>query len=91
MCLVWGNAYEMGYAQGQLLSEEIRYLLPAMMEHWEQEVVDAIDKYIGEDLAHFVAQYGLQAALDLEYEATRWYTPSYFYDEMKGIHGEVGE
>jgi len=49
-----------------------------------------VEKYIGPDLATYVSDYGLRAALDLEYEMTRIWSPQYFYDEMKGISDSSG-
>jgi len=87
---LWGTAYQMGYAQGLLLKNEINELIPGMLAHWEQEVVDAIDVYINEDMAEYVATYGLLATLDLEYEHTKPYSPQYFYDELRGISDASG-
>jgi len=87
---VWGSAYQMGFANGQLLKSQITELVPGMIAHFESQVADSIDQYIGKDLASFVADFGLRAALDLEYEMTRWYAPEYFFDEMKGIADASG-
>jgi len=80
----------MGYAAGELLKDKIPFLVNGMFEHFEDQIAQQIDKYIGKDMAQFVADFGLKAALDLEYEMTRYYSPSYFYDEMRGISDATG-
>jgi len=87
---VWGSPYEMGYANGQLLQNEINTLVPEMLAHWELQVEASIDQYIGEDMAGFVAEYGLRAALDVEYYMTRDYSPDYFYEEIQGLADASG-
>eukprot|EP01125_Pyxidicula_operculata_P021953 TRINITY_DN878_c0_g1_i1.p1 TRINITY_DN878_c0_g1~~TRINITY_DN878_c0_g1_i1.p1 ORF type:complete len:425 (+),score=84.40 TRINITY_DN878_c0_g1_i1:435-1709(+) len=81
---VWGTAYEMGYAQGLMLKDQAEDLYAQAFSFIEGEVEQAIP-YLPEFLKEFIAEYGLEAALDLTYYATRSYTPSYFYDELRGI------
>lgn len=87
---VYGTPYEMGYAYGQLLKDQTTAIITQMVAHLEQEVQSDIDKYIGKDMAAFVAKYGLVAGLDYTYEATKSYTPSYFYDEFRGLANSTG-
>jgi len=75
----------MGVAQGTLLKDQIESLYPQVYNHFEQQIIQSIDKYIGEDLSWFVAEYGLESALELTYELTKDYSGSYFFEEMQGI------
>jgi len=45
---------------------------------------------VDEELADFIAEYGLAAALDLTYEMTSYFSGSYFFEEMKGISDASG-
>jgi len=56
----------------------------------EQEVEQSIEQYVGPDLAQYVADFGVAAALDLEYEMTIDYSPPYFYEEIQGIADATG-
>jgi len=87
---VWGSPYEMGFAEGTLLANQIQFLMPAVIQHFEQTIEQNIEQYVGEDLADFVAEFGLEAALDLTYEFTRWYSGEYFFEEMQGVSDASG-
>lgn len=81
---VYGTAYEMGLAQGQLLKDDLQKAIPLIYEYMESQ----IDEYLHtlpEDLRHLIEKYGIQAALDATYMMTKQYTPSRFYEEIQGI------
>jgi len=81
---VYGSFYDMGYAQGQLLKDEVNYILPSFLQHILTEV-DEYVKWIPKPIADWVGKVGLMAALDITYDITKDYTPSRFYDEVQGI------
>lgn len=60
---VYGSAYDMGYAHGQLLKSQIHSMYPAFMSHVEQEIEEYL-KGLPEDVKNEVAATGLEAALE---------------------------
>jgi len=86
---VYGSPYDMGYAHGLLLRNQIKELMPQVMQH----IYDQVDQYINflpDYIRKLIEEYGVEAALMLTYELTRSYTPQYFYDEIKGISDGSG-
>jgi len=89
---VWGSAYEKGQAQGQLL----RAILPKFLSDVWSYLEDIVEKGIGDFLTlpawleKLVADFGLDAALDLTELASRAYSGQYFFDELKGMCDAVG-
>mmetsp|Transcript_6283 Transcript_6283/g.9131 ORF Transcript_6283/g.9131 Transcript_6283/m.9131 type:complete len:431 (+) Transcript_6283:29-1321(+) len=81
---VWGEPKEMGIAHGQLFKEELGNLLKTYMDYLDKFIGKYIP-YLPEYWKELVAKYGLNAALDLTWEATRLYTPQRFIDEIQGI------
>lgn len=81
---VYGSPYSMGFAQGQLLKDQINQFLPAFYQHIEQEIKDAIHT-LPKELQDIIAKYGLEGALDLTYEFTKSFIPQYFLDELDGL------
>jgi len=73
----------MGYAQGQFIPDA-KTFLDSVWSYIEGEVENAIP-WLPTWLNELIADIGLDAALDFTYEASRDYTPSYFYEEMKGL------
>jgi len=82
---VWGTAYQMGYAHGQMMGESVREVATKVWTYLEQEVAKDLPGYLPEWLRELISDVGLTLALDLTYEATYAWTGSYFYDELRGI------
>lgn len=84
---VYGTAYEMGYAQGALLGDELKEFLPKLFTYLETQVFknSSTNPYEA-----WVARIGINLALDLSYEATKKYTPSYVMEEIYGISNATG-
>jgi len=66
-------------------------------EEFYFEVADWIDQqieqalpYLPEAIAKVIAEYGVEAGLELTYVMTESYTPQYYFDEMKGISDASG-
>lgn len=66
---VYGSAYDMGYAHGQLLKAQIQDILPSFMNHVEQEI-EAYLKDLPEEIRKLIAELGLSGALDLTHLLT---------------------
>ena len=79
----------MGYAHGQLLKEQVRTTVPAFYQHVLKEIENEID-FLPAEISEFIAKYGLDGALDLTYELTKDYTPSYFFEEIQGLANGSG-
>ena len=81
---VYGDAYSMGNAHGQLLKEQINTIIPGFYQHVQQEIENEID-FLPKEISEFIAKYGLDGALDLTYELTKDYIPKYFIEEIQGL------
>ena len=81
---VYGGAYDMGLAHGQLLKDQINKIIPAFYQHVEGEIEDAI-KVLPADVRDLIAKYGLDGALDLTYELTKKYIAKHFIEELQGL------
>jgi hypothetical protein len=86
---VYGSAYDMGYAHGQLLRSQIQDVLPKFMAHVEKEFETYI-KFLPQKVQSAIADIGLNAALEMTYQLTKKYTAKYFYDEIKGMSDGAG-
>ena len=60
----------MGYAHGTLLKDKVKCLLPTFYKHVEEEV-EAYIKDLPKDVRDFIAELGLDVALELTYMLTR--------------------
>lgn len=87
---VYGNMYEMGFAHGYLLKDELKSFLKELWEYIDGEVEDALPKKIPGFLQKGVANFAIGAALDLTYEVTRAFTNKYYYEELHGIADASG-
>eukprot|EP01114_Cavostelium_apophysatum_P018333 TRINITY_DN5657_c0_g1_i6.p1 TRINITY_DN5657_c0_g1~~TRINITY_DN5657_c0_g1_i6.p1 ORF type:complete len:445 (-),score=105.18 TRINITY_DN5657_c0_g1_i6:1206-2540(-) len=82
---VYGSPYEMGYAHGQLLKEELEDFVPAVWQHLDQIFDSNLPSWVSPEIAKWIAEVGLDVLLDLTADATSPYTPSYWFEEMKGL------
>lgn len=90
---VWGSAYEMGYAHGQLMHDKASGFVVGVWKYLEEQVEEAINgtvNFFPDWFLEDVANVGLDAALDLEYYATEPYSGSYFLEEMRGLADATG-
>jgi hypothetical protein len=81
---VWGSPYERGLAQGQMMKEEAAAFITGVWGYMEEQVEDAING-LPTWFRDWVAEVGLDAALDLTRDLTEPYTPQRYYDEMRGL------
>eukprot|EP01129_Flabellula_baltica_P007984 TRINITY_DN3141_c5_g1_i1.p1 TRINITY_DN3141_c5_g1~~TRINITY_DN3141_c5_g1_i1.p1 ORF type:complete len:438 (+),score=105.66 TRINITY_DN3141_c5_g1_i1:88-1401(+) len=81
---VYGTPYEMGYAHGQMLKDEIHDLYPQIEQYIYSEVEKSL-QFLPKFMRDFVAEYGTSGALLLTYELTKGYTPDYWFEELRGI------
>ena len=84
MLHVYGDPYSMGFAHGQLLMGEVNTTIPAFYQHVQKQIDTEIG-FLPKDIRDMVSKYGLDGALDLTYELTKKYIPSYFIEEIQGL------
>eukprot|EP01119_Soliformovum_irregulare_P002490 TRINITY_DN12738_c0_g1_i1.p1 TRINITY_DN12738_c0_g1~~TRINITY_DN12738_c0_g1_i1.p1 ORF type:complete len:419 (-),score=78.89 TRINITY_DN12738_c0_g1_i1:50-1306(-) len=86
---VYGTPYEMGYAHGSLLSQQINALYPQVDVYAEQQVM----QYLSDLPVYFqqlIAQAGVNAALDMTYFLTRDYISQEWKQELQGLADGAG-
>lgn len=85
---VWGTPYDMGKAHGQLLDKRTNAMINSVWKYLEEQVIGAINSTVHIFKPWFlkdVADFGLDAALDLEIEITRPFTRKAFFEEAQGL------
>jgi len=90
---VWGDPYSMGYAHGSLMKDRTQGLMNSVWNYLEEQVEEAVNgtvKWIPKEVALWISEIGLDAALDLTYEATKPFTGDYFWQEMQGLADASG-
>jgi isopenicillin-N N-acyltransferase like protein len=90
---LWGSPYEMGYAHGTLMRETAIKFINSVWTYMESQVEGAINGTVHIFRPWFlelVANVGLDAALDLTFDATDPFTGQYFLDEMRGMADATG-
>jgi len=81
---VWGSAYEMGFAQGTLQKNVLNQYMTNTWNYLEAEI-DQVIPWLPTWLQNWIADFGLDVALDMTYYLSVEYTPTHFYDEMRGM------
>ena len=84
---VWGDSgYDYGYAYGTLLKEQIAALSPLAWAHFEQRVMNELDKLkLPKWFEEIIADKGLAFALDFQNTLVEAYMDEEIYAEMHGI------
>jgi len=85
---VWGTPYEMGFAHGTLLQDEVKTLMPQVLEYIYSQIGQYI-KFLPPILQQLIEEYGVAAALDATAILTEPWTPEYFIQEMRGLAAAV--
>ena len=79
----------MGYAHGVLLKDKVNATIYGFYEHVRQEIDNDVH-ILPKEITDFISKYGLDGALDLTYELTKDYIPSYFIEELQGLANGSG-
>eukprot|EP01104_Vermistella_antarctica_P019035 TRINITY_DN7276_c0_g1_i1.p1 TRINITY_DN7276_c0_g1~~TRINITY_DN7276_c0_g1_i1.p1 ORF type:complete len:467 (+),score=129.97 TRINITY_DN7276_c0_g1_i1:146-1546(+) len=90
---LYGSAYEMGFAAGTLLKEDLNQMFPALLTYMEEQVDPYIEKYLPdlpEPLAKLIEEFGIVEALKLTAVLTKDFTPQHFFDEIQGMADASG-
>jgi hypothetical protein len=86
---MFGTPYEMGYAHGQLLGDQIKALLQDTLQ-WLDQQVEQEFPYLPDFLVRLIVEYGVEAGLEATYWMTERYVPPYYWDEIRGISDASG-
>lgn len=86
---IWGTAYELGYAHGELFKETAGNISLAVWGYMEQQVIENLT-FLPVWLADIIADYGLEVALDLLADMTAPSTGQHFFDELHGLADATG-
>jgi hypothetical protein len=88
---IWGKAGRArGRAYGRLLKPYLRLLYDSFFRWVEENVEEAVIKYIPKDLAELLAVYGVDGLLDMQYLLMRGHMSDDFREEMAGVAEESG-
>jgi len=88
---LWGNAYEVGYAQGLIRKQEIKEFVYKTMGYLESAAFMEMDGDKLPDWAKImIINSGVDAALDWTRRVTEPFTPQDYFDEIKGIADASG-
>lgn len=90
MLHAYGNMYQMGLAQGELLKEDLRSFISELWEYIASQADDSLPKWLPDKYKHLGVGKAIGLALDLTYYATRRWTNSKYYQEMKGVSDASG-
>jgi len=84
---LFGTPYDWGKAHGQLMKDKLQKFYPQVQHYLETEL---IQKAANSSVLAWVAEVGIDAALDLSYAVTKRWTPDYAMDEIKGLSDGSG-
>lgn len=86
---VYGTPYEMGFAHGKLLKDEINLMYPAFLEYIAQQINESLPD-LPPEIRDIITKFGAPAALELTFALTKPFTPQRFIDEMNGLADGAG-
>jgi isopenicillin-N N-acyltransferase-like protein len=88
---VYGSAYEMGFAQGQIWGKaHMEKFAAGTYEYLIQGGLDALGDRLPEKFQALLIEKGLDRALDWTAEQTAPFTPQHYLDEIRGIADGAG-
>jgi len=87
---VWGNAYEVGYAQGLLQKAYLTEFVASVYDYFVGLALDEMPGPLPPVIQAKIILLGLNGALDWCAEVTAPYTPQEFYDELHGLADASG-
>jgi isopenicillin-N N-acyltransferase-like protein len=87
---LWGNAYEVGYAQGQLMKDEVTNFVRKTNTYLIEEIVSSLGDHFPDAAKALVIEIGMEKALAKTAEWTAPFTSQPFYDEVRGLADATG-
>jgi len=85
---LWGTPYQMGFAHGTLMKDKLNAFYPQVYSYLEEQV---FQKAANNTVFKWIAQVGVDVALDLSYERTKSFVQSYVEQEIQGIADALGK
>ena len=82
---VYGTAYEMGKAQGELMKDEIRKFMEGTFDYLIGGALENFGDRLPPALQALLVDKGINAVLDATAHATAPFTPQSYYDEVQGL------
>jgi hypothetical protein len=82
---VHGSAYEMGFAQGTILKDEMKTFMEGTFEYLLEEGLEAMGDLLPPAVQATLLSAGAMAALDLNAKLTAPFTPQSYFDEIQGL------
>eukprot|EP01138_Halocafeteria_seosinensis_P009083 gb/GECG01009283.1/.p1 GENE.gb/GECG01009283.1/~~gb/GECG01009283.1/.p1 ORF type:complete len:411 (+),score=43.99 gb/GECG01009283.1/:1-1233(+) len=86
---VYGTPYEMGYAHGSMMKQEVQVMADSVWQYFEKQIEDELSG-LPTWLRDWVAEVGITAAVDLTWELTKNFTGDYFFEELHGLADGAG-
>ena len=82
---VYGDAYQVGLAQGQVLKDEIRQFISKTWTYLINMAVAGMDDKFSPTVLAMIVNMGFDRALDWTARVTAPFTPQAYFDEMRGL------
>jgi isopenicillin-N N-acyltransferase-like protein len=86
---LYGSAHDMGYAQGQLYTPQVREMANRTWAYMVEQVAENLSS-LPTWLADLIGDVGLELALDVLIDLTKPSTGAYFYEELAGLAAGAG-
>jgi isopenicillin-N N-acyltransferase-like protein len=86
---LYGSAYDMGFAQGQLYTPQVRDMANRTWGYMVEQVAENLPS-LPQWLRDLIGDLGLELALDALIDLTRPSTGAYFYEELAGMGAGAG-
>jgi hypothetical protein len=92
---VYGTPFQMGYGQG-LVRPDARNFIEDVYAYFDEQAYIAVNEtghypeWMPEWFFDDLVNLGMDAALQLELDATRDFTPEYFFEELRGLSAATG-
>jgi len=86
---VYGTPYEMGYAHGTMMKPEAQAMINRTMQYLYSQAEQQL-QFLPTWLRDWVAEVGLDVALDWTANVTAPFTGDYFFEEMHGLADGAG-
>lgn len=86
---LYGSAYDMGYAQGQLYTPQVREMANRTWNYMVEQVAENLPS-LPKWLSDLIGDVGLELALDALIDLTKPSTGAYFYEELEGLAAGAG-
>ena len=84
---LYGTPYDWGKAHGELMKDKLAKFYPEVQKYLETQL---IKKAANSSVLAWIAEVGIDTALDMSYAVTKRWTPSYVMEEIRGLSDGSG-